>query len=163
MSVIQRHTLCQQAFRAQRAWEDIISHGFLNSKGNSLFPVNFFFFHDTLYKWFFPWRTNHGTTSGVSQNALFGNDYPSPFLRSVSWLHKMAQQVQVLAAKSDHLSFTLETHMMRGVNPLPQVEPTSSHVLQQLCAATPKQTHKSIWTKIKKKVYWNIIGWEWCC
>lgn len=51
----------------------------------------------------FPWRTYPGGTS----SSQLVNFEPSPFLRSVSWASKMAQQVKVLAAKPDHLSFTL--------------------------------------------------------
>lgn len=163
MSVIQRPHIVSTGFRGTKGLRRPYFSCFLKFPKEFSVSCYFFFFHDTLNKWFFPWRTYHGTTSGVSQNAQFGNCVPRPFLRSVSWLHKMTQQVQVLAAMFDHLSFTPETHMMKGVNPLPQVEPTSSHVLQQLCAATPKQTHKFMCTKIKTKVYWNIIGWEWCC
>jgi hypothetical protein len=55
----------------------------------------------------------------------------------------MAKLVKVLAAKAEHPSFAPEMHMMRGANLFPQVEPTSSQGLWQLCAPTPnKQTNK---------------------
>lgn len=61
----------------------------------------------------------------------------------------MAKLAKVLAAKSDHLSFTPEMHMTRGANLLPQVEPTSSQGLWQLCVPSPKQTNRQTCTKNK--------------
>lgn len=130
MSVIQRPHIVSTGFQGTKGLRRHYFSWFLKFPKEFSVSCFFFFFHDTPNKWFFPWRTYHGTTSGVSQNAQFGNCDPRPFLRSILWLHKMIQQVQVLAAMFDHLSFTPETHMMRS-------EPTSSswtHILSRTVA-----------------------------